>query len=368
MAKNKGKKKRNSKKGATKRAKRNKQREASHPVHISQQLPRDEKQTNHAAMISVEKSEASLRGGDASLPVDHRLLTFNPSTINAHDEGDQDVTLLDISPAKPGEERNLLFDKVSPVERRGINIFKIAPPPDHFKTERVMTDVEGQRSLEDVIADNPETRLSNLDEQTLAFAGHAVRQVVLEATYDFLQKCIPKSEQQRLWDEICGRGEVVASTKHSISIPDGIMDLKNGVRSASDLIGNCIGVISLITPVTDQKTLNLSLSRAVTLCDAVGDDKRKQALENAAHELNWQMLGLECKITELYRDANQRLDRVHLHYPVFAEGGEMSVMRVCAEQRLDERNVLQSIKWAHERVKEPFRVRFIARLQNLLAL
>lgn len=278
------------------------------------------------------------------------------------------MTLLDVSPAKPGEQRNPLFDEVSPVKKRGIGIFKVAPALENLQIEEATTDAKGQRSLEDVIADNPDTRLSNLDGQTLAFAGRAVKQVVLEATYGFLQSCIPETEQQRVWGQICGQGKAGSPTKYSITISDGTMDLKNGVRSTSHLIGNCIGVLSQNAPVTSQKTLNLSLSRAVTLCDALGDDKRKQALEKAANELNWLMLGLDCKTMELYRGANRQLDRINLDYPVATEPGELSGAGVRDEQKLKERNILQSMRWAHEGFEEPFRVRFIETLQSLLAL
>lgn len=368
MTRNRGKKKAKSKKKAAKQAKINNSRQSSHPVASSQRIAGDEQQTRHSAMAPDEKPEASLRGGDASLSVDHLRHVFNPSTNNTHDEGDQDVTLLDISPAKPGEERNPLFDEVSPVENRGIDIFKVAAAPKHLKIEETTTDAKGQRSLEDVIANNPDTKLSNLDGQTLAFAGHAVRQVVLEATYGFLQSCIPEAEQSRVWGQVSGQEKAGSPNKYSITVPDGTMDLKNGVRSTSDLIGNCIDVLSHNSPTTDQKTLKLSLSRAVTLCDAVGDEKRKQALEMAANELNWLMLGLDCKTMKLYRGANQQLDRVNLDYPVVTEPGGMSGAGICDERKVEERNILQSMRRAHEGFKESFRVRFIETLQSLLTL
>ncbi|KAI7788343.1 hypothetical protein LA080_010676 [Diaporthe eres] len=369
MTRNRGKKKAKSKKKAPKRAKSNKQRQASHPVASSQHIAHDEQQTCHTAMAPDEKPEASLRGGDASLAVNHLKHVFNPSTNNAHDEGDEDVTLLDISPGKSGgEERNPLFDEVSPVENRGIDIFKVAAAPEHLKVEDATTDAKDQRSLGAVIADNPDTKLSNLEGQTLAFAGRAVRQVVLEAAYGFLQSCIPEADQQKVWDQISGQREAGSPTKYSITVQDGAMDLKNGVRSTSDLIGNCIGILSQNAPVTDQKTLKLSLGRAVTLCDAVGDEKRRQALEKAAYALNWLMLGLDCKTMELYRGANRQLDRINLDYPVVTEPGGVSGAGVCDERKAEERNILQSMKRAHEGFKESFRVRFIETLQSLLTL
>lgn len=335
---------------------------------MNQDITRDREQAHHASMIPLEKPAASLRGGDVSMTAHHRTITFNPSTINAHDEGDQDVTLLDISPTKPSEERNQSFDKASPVESRGMDIFKVSSMRDRPRVEENKPGANGQRSLEDIIADNPDTRLSGLGEQTLKFAGHTVRQVVLEATYGFFQKCVPESEQKGLWDQICGRAKEETTTKYSISFPDGIIDLKNGVRSTSHLIGNCIDVLSQNASVTDQKSLRLSLSRAVTLCDALGDEKRKQALEKATHELNWVMLGLDCKTMELYHGANQQLDQINLDYPVLTEPGRVSGAGICDERRVEERSILQSMKWSHEGFKEPFRVRFIKTLQTLLEL
>lgn len=278
------------------------------------------------------------------------------------------MTLFDVSPAKTEETHNPLFGEVSTIESRGMNIFKFRPVPDRLSIEETETDANVQRSLEDVFADNPNTRLSNLDSETLAFAGRAVRQVVLEAAYSFCQKCIPKGKQQTLWDQACGRRKVETTTTLTIAISDGTMDLKNGVRSASDLIGNCIGILSQDAPVTDQKTLRLSLGRAVTLCDAVGDGERKQALEKAAYELNWLILGLDCKTMELYRIANRKIDRVNTSYPVNAEEGAASGVAVRVKRRVEERNLLQSMRRAHEGFKEQFRVRFIETLQSLLAL
>lgn len=278
------------------------------------------------------------------------------------------MTLLDISPAKPGEELNPSFNEGSPFESRGMDIFKVGFMRDRPKVKENKPGANGQRSLEDIIADNPDARLSGFDEQTLTFAGSTVRQVVLEGTYGFFQKCVPESEQKGLWDQICGRAKEETTTKYSISVPDGIMDLKNGVRSTSHLIGNCIGVLSQNAPVTDQKTLRLSLSRAVTLCDALGDEKRKQALEKAAYELNWVMLGLDCKTMELFRNANQQLDQINLDYHVLTETGRASGAGICDERRVEEQSILQSMKWSHEGFKEPFRVRFIKTLQTLLEL
>lgn len=367
MARNKGKKKSKSKKKAARRAKFSNQRQTSHIIFSSQNIARDEEQIRHASVTSGNNPEAPLRGRAASLRVAHGILAFNPSSINAHDEGDQDVTLADLSTLK-AEEHNTLLGEVPNVESRGMDIFKVTPAREHLTIEGTQCDAKDQRSLEHIITDNPDTRLGNLDGQTLAFAGHAVRQVVLEATHDFVQRCIPKAEQKGLWDQRCGRGNEATTTNYPLSVRDGILDLKNGVRSTSDLIGNCIGVLSENAAVTDQKTLRLSMSRAVTLCDAVGDEKRKKALEKVADELDWLMLGLDCKTVGLYRMANQQLDSINLEYSIGTEAGGGSGAGVCDERRLEERNILQSMKHAHEGFKEAFRIRFIEGLQSLLAV
>ncbi|POS77976.1 hypothetical protein DHEL01_v203625 [Diaporthe helianthi] len=348
-------------------AQRNKKRQAGHDTASKQDNARDQAQAPRAN-ISDQGPEASLRGGQIDLAVDRGTLTFNPSTINAHDEGDQDVTLLDVSPAKTEEAYNPLFDEVSTVEGRGISIFEVQAKPVRLTTENTETDLDTQRSLEDVFADNPDSRLSSFDGETLAFAGRAVRQVVLEATYDFLQRCIPQGERQELWDSICGQGKGNPDAKYSIPVPEGTVDLRNGVRSLSDLLGNCIDILSQDKdkPVTDQKTLKLCLGGATTLCDALGDEARKQALAEAAHELNWLIVGLDCKTVELYREANRQLDKVNMSCLVGAEESGESGKAVRVKRQREERNILQSMQRKYEGFREPFRIRFIETLQRLL--
>lgn len=350
------------------RAKQNKQRHVSQDKPNNRDNARDQGQAPRANTIPDDESEASLRGGHMDLAVDRRTLTFNPSTINAHDEGDQDTTLLDISPAKTEEAYNPLFSEVSTVEARGMNIFKVQPEPLRLTTENTEMDPDTQRSLQDVFLDNPDSKLSSLDEETLAFAGRAVRQVIMEATYSFLQRCIPRREQQQIWNSICGQEKGEPDAKCSIAIPEGTMDLKNGVRSTSHLLGNCIDILSQNKPVTDQKTLKLCLGRGVTLCDALGDEGRKQALAKAAYELNWLIVGLDCKNMELYRVANQQLGKVNMSCTVAAEENGESGVGVRVKRRREERKILQSMQRKHEGFREPFRIRFIETLQSLLAL
>jgi hypothetical protein len=365
MTRNKGKKRRQK---AAIKSKTNNQRQASHDVAENQDNTRNQGQAPHRDTLPGYKFEASHRGGLTNPAADHGTRTFNPSTINAHDQGDQDVTLADVSPAKPVEIYNPLVEGVSRAESRGINIFKLGPVPDRLTSEEAGSSAETQRSLEDMLAENPGSRLSNLDGETLAFAGRAARQVVLEATYDFLQRCIPEPEGKTLWDQICGRNEVKTPARYPVSIPDGTIDLKNGARTEAGLIGNCIDILSQDAPVTDQKTLKLALGRAVTLCDALGDEARRQGLEKAANELIWLIVGLDCKTMELYRVANRQLDKINVSCNVSAEGSREGGVSQCVEQRQEERQILESMQRAHEGFRESFRTRFIETLQILLAL
>ncbi|ROW09517.1 hypothetical protein VMCG_02289 [Cytospora schulzeri] len=318
--------------------------------------------------------EPSLRGDRAELQIHHDVDFFDPSAINVHDEGIPDLAMMDLSPdAAVNDDTKPLFNKETITECTGIDIFKAAcsrdardglPAPLSSGSPDATCPY---RSLEDAYVHNPNAKLSNLDGQTLGLAGEAVKQVVLQATYGFLQECIPVSEQQKVWDHILGRGGSSESEVGSIAVPDGILDLKNGTRPMPHLIGNCIKILSQDFSVVDQKSLKLAFNRGIALCDALNDDKRKMALECAVHSLNWLMLGLDCKTMEVYRHANQELDRINANYRGIASEGTISVEGICHARSLEERNLLWSMKTSFEKYKEPFRVNFIESLQRLVA-
>lgn len=308
--------------------------------------------------------QTSLRGGWAENQTHHGGSPFNPSTINAHDEGDPDLTMVDLS-----ADRTVNNDTIT--ECTGIDIFKAASSRDARDGLSAPSGSSADpkcRSLEDAYINNRDSKLSNIDVKTLGFAGEAVRQVVFEATYGFLQKCIPVSDQQKVWDQVLGRassgeGPVVTC----ITVPEGTLDLKNGARPISHLIGNCIKILSQDFSVVDQKSLRLAFNRGVALCDALDDGKRKMALEVAFHSLSWLMLGLDCKSMEVYRHANQELDRMNANYSHMAGQGAISTEGVCNARDLEERNLLRSMKTSFEKFKEPFRVNFVESLKRLLA-
>lgn len=243
--------------------------------------------------------QTNFSGGRLKPPIHHDEHVFNPSVVNAHNEGNWDVTMVDVSPARAANDgHNPLLDvDVTTTECTGIEMFKAAASRDVRDGLSVPSslgaDANGpyRRSLEDAYVDHPDMRLTHLDEQTLRLAGKAVKQVVLEATYEFLQKCIPASDQQQLWDQILSREAGKEPEATPIAVPEGILDLKNGTRPVYHLIGNCIGVLSQDFSSADQKGVRLVFNQGITLCDALNDARRKMALECALHSLDWLMLG-----------------------------------------------------------------------------
>ncbi|ROV94366.1 hypothetical protein VPNG_09397 [Cytospora leucostoma] len=317
--------------------------------------------------------QTSLGGVRAELQTQHDRYCFNPSTVNAHDEGDPDLTMVDSSSATGTTGGlHLLLDS-DDMTTTCVDIFKAATSRDArdglYTPPSPGADATSPcRSLEDAYVDNPDAKLSNLDEQTLGFAGKAVKQVVFEATYDFLHKCIPASDQQKVWKSVLGYGVgKQPADLSSIPVPHGILDLKNGKRPLSHLMGNCIYILSQDYTLIDQRGLRLAFNQGIVLCDALNDGGRKKALEYAAHALSWLMLGLDCKTMELYRSANQELDKINANYidTVAQEPGSFEA--VCDARGLEECEMLSSIKASYEKFKEPFRVNFIETLKRLLA-
>ncbi|KAK7748877.1 hypothetical protein SLS53_000901 [Cytospora paraplurivora] len=335
-----------------------------------------DRQINQAANESKTDTrdfQTSLGGVRAELQTQPDRYRFNPSTVNAHDEGDADLTMVDSS-SVTGTTGGLhpLLDGDG-MTTTCIDIFEAATSRDArdglYTPPTPGADATSPcRSLQDAYVDNPEAKLSNLDEQTLGFAGKAVKQVVFEATYDFLQKCIPASDQQKVWKSVLGYGVGKEPANFSsIVVPHGILDLKNGKRPLSHLIGNCIYILSQDYTVTDHKGLRLAFNQGIVLCDALNDGGRKKALEYAAHSLSWLMLGLDCKTMELYRSANQELGKINAKYIDIVAQEPNSFEGVCDARGLEECEMMSSIKASYEKFKEPFRVNFVETLKRLLA-
>ncbi|ROW05006.1 hypothetical protein VSDG_00332 [Cytospora chrysosperma] len=369
MGRNRGRSKSKKKKGAQggKRPRKSRACKGRYSPDCDRQVARAEV----SSLTDSRVRHTSPKGGRAELQTHHGRGLFNPSTINAHDDGDADLTMVDQSPdAAVNANTNSLFIEDTTTECTGIDIFKAASSRD-ARDGRSATTSSGTdaRSLADSYVKHPYAKLSNIDEQTLGSAGKAVKQVALEATYDFLQKCIPASEQSRVWDQILGRAESGKEPEFgSIAVPDGIPDQKNGTRPTSHLICNCVNILSHDFYVADQKSLRLVFDRGIALCDALNDEKRKRALECAVHSLSWLMLGLDCKTMEVYRHANQELDRIDAIYREVDWRGTTNVEGIVNARDLEERNLLWSMKSSFEKFKEPFRVNFVETLQRLLAV
>lgn len=364
----KGKKTKKTKKGAKGGQKSRKHRQRK------DRRARGDNQKAVRAQQSLAPSTATAQGFHET-PSDDNIQTpvhsgrcFNPSTVNAHDEGDTDETMVDLSPAGAAiGDTQSLSDEDTIIACMGVDIFRAASSRDARDGSPAPSSPGADtHDLQDAYASNLDTKLSNLDEHSLGLAGEAVKQVVLEATYEFLHKCIPVSDQQKTWSHILNCAKLKHPGGTCIVVPDGTLDLKNGRRPMDHLISNCIEIVSQDFKVVDQKDLKLAFDRGMTLCDALDDVKRKEALEVALHSLNWLMLGLDCKALEVYRHANLELDRINASYSSDAWPVAFDAEGISNARNVEERNLLWSMKRSFEKFKEPFRVNFLESLQRLL--
>lgn len=213
---------------------------------------------------------------------------------------------------------------------------------------------------------HPDMKLSNIAEKTLALAGQFVKTIVLRATFEFLQKCIPEADREEVWGMILRSVEERDHTileAISIVVPDGILDLKGNKRSLELLMSSSISTLSSNFSTTDAKALQTVFGRAITLCDALSDMKRKHALARALHSLNWLVLGLEVKTTQVYRSINQDLDQMA---PLCLN--EEGVVLMSPQRWAMERKSLESHKMMYDEFKEPFEAGFMETLQDLMLL
>lgn len=300
-------------------------------------------------------------------------LAFNPSTMNDRAAGDDDLTMIYLVPPKDSDsgENTLVEDDV--LECYGVDIFLAASKRDKSDHGRVQQNVSTasspQRSLSELYEEHPEMRLSNIEEKTLQLAGQSAKQVVFEATHEFLGKCIPEADQERVWAHVLGRAIGTDDNGHkymSIRVPDGTLDVKDGRRPLDLLMENCIRTLSSSFSTSDSKALKLVFNRAIVLCDALDDPKRRDALARALHALDWLVLGLEVKTTAIYRSINQELDKIWMRHPEITTNKDR--IEVCEERRRAEVNTLKSHKLTYDGFKEPFRIGFLQTLQNIVSL
>lgn len=162
------------------------------------------------------------------------------------------------------------------------------------------------QSLENVYADNPTLRLSNIDKNTMELVGGAVKPILLEATHESLQESVPENMRHGVWDRaLSGSWSRGTEAGDDRTIPS-VSTLPDKLRLHSSrpflhLMGNCVSILTADFSTPDSKTLRLIFDRGVTLCDALGDNKRREALGKAAHAIGWLILELECKTTGVYQ-------------------------------------------------------------------
>lgn len=314
-------------------------------------------------------AEYKVYGGGAQ-----RSQTFNPSTTNDHAARDENRTLIDVSPSQRNRSNDSTIVVGDTSESYGVDIFLAASKRDHRDHLRLSQKVSAtsghRRSLLEVYEDHPDMRLCNMDTQVLELAGPSVKQVALEATHEFLEKCIPDTDRKRLWALVLGQfrpsPDSDSSEIMSIPIPEGTLDLQSGRRPLDLLMDTCIHALSSSYSISDAKTLKLVFNRAIALCDALQDMKRRDALARALHALDWLVLGLEVKTTAIYRSINQELDKIEMRYPVRRDKEDW--VEVSMKHRQAERGTLENHKLTYEAFKEPFQAGFVQTLQNLVSL
>ncbi|KAF3767457.1 hypothetical protein M406DRAFT_69601 [Cryphonectria parasitica EP155] len=293
----------------------------------------------------------------------HTELVFNPSTVNNRELGDEDLTLID-PPSVNGNDENdtLVEDEVSAY---GVDIFLKAskrvrrgrPSP-----AIMCSPVQPRKGLWDLYTEYPDEKLSGIEAEVLELAGQAAKQVVLEATYHFLQKCIPTAEREKIWGQVMKKTSNGASDDAvtSIPVPHGVLDSKNGTRQLHQLMANCITTLSSSFTTADATSLRLVFNRCITLCNALDDLNRQAALEKALHALDWLILGLDVKTTHAFRNLNEVLDTIDWGF-LKKPGTDARLKRSRFERR-----ILRNHKKLWENTKAPLRMKFLEALQELV--
>lgn len=339
----------------------------------------------------TEDNTPRIRGG-----YQQPMPTFNPSTMNNRDVGDQDTTLLDVSPVKetPTFKEEGIED-CKPLEDDtantcyGINMFLASDKRENKPRQLRAKDLAfvepspPERSLQDVYADNPSLKLAGLDaDSTLHLAGHTAKHVALEATFAFLQKCIAPADRDTVWAQMITAATTKTTTTAGatppptslVAVPAGLLDHPGSQKDAAaarapthQLLGNCIATLQAPFATPNATSLTAVFNRCIALCDALGDTKRTKALDATLKALQWLVLGLAAKETQRYRATNAVLvSDFDVRYPL--DDDEVQGVVVSAERRGEERALLAAHRETFEGLKVPFRAKFVACLQALMAV
>lgn len=231
-----------------------------------------------------------------------------------------------------------------------------------------------ERSLADLYADNPDLRLENIGNDAMQLVGITVKQIVLEATHEFLQNSIPEKERQNVWSQIFSGNRIANSEAEDgqTIIPIIISPKKLRIhksRPLSHLIDNCVSILTGDFSTSDSKALRVAFDRGIALCDALQDERRRKALGKAAGALSWLALGLDCKKMIVYQHLNKELDRInHCLSMKWLSHAGTERMEISKERRGAERAILESSKRLYDTMKEPFGEKLVQVLQQLMAL
>lgn len=337
--------------------------------------------------------------GDQIENGDHSSRTSNQ---NKSDKGDENQTPIEATQLNDqhASKEALLVDEDDghneeemPPPAYGVDIFYAASKRDMrdylSHQQRVSSNANintNQRSLQDLLFDHQDICLSNLSEATLQLAGQAVKQTVLEATHEFVTRCaegLSDFDRSKLWAQLINGSDTGPSHQETITnLPMPVSFPVDPRRlPVPELMATCITVLRAPFNTPTPQTLKLVFARGVTLCDALGDIRRRDALQRALRELSWLILGLDAKSLQMYRSINQQLDQINIQLQselaLMPSGGGgqggsggtgRSGQSISAEQYEMESNMLQRHAWTYEDFKEPFRLDFVQTLRRLLKL
>lgn len=280
-----------------------------------------------------------------------------------------DVSLSTATP--PGSDTIVKLDAPAVPQFSTENAFSAVSKHDGRDRSRVtqafVTISNSTRSLVELYEERADLRLSNIEENTLDLAGQAVKQVVFEATHEFVMRCIPLADQERVWAQVLANACTTDDEHqrgHFACTPESLVDLRDGRRSFDLLIKNCIHTLSCTFSTSNPRALRSVFNRAIVLCDALDDLYRRDALIHALNTLEWLILGLEIKTIDVYKSINQELDSIRARW----QSSPHIVDRLDAaqERQRSELDILKCHKLTYDKSKTPFRAGFLRTLQNLI--
>jgi hypothetical protein len=219
-----------------------------------------------------------------------------------------------------------------------------------------------ERHLEDLYRDHPHLKLVGIDEATLILAGQTLQLIVEEAAFDFLKRWCPVSS----WPKMITPGE--GNTGVRITVPaSGIERLIDSV-SFTEILKKCQDTLATKPVVKESKDLVKIADKGIMVCMILKAGKRQVALETAKAEIQWFVVGLECKALNLYKTASEKLKR--LNYDSADRINNRMNKSLTQKERRDreakELLILTEIRGAYEHHRADFGVKIIETLRDLM--